>query len=343
MGFALLDETQLRNLRSQYGPRIDVFDHKLLAPTQPRAYGTGTWQAVIDETSLDAEVAASDGDTIPLELEVSPEAGDTGRTTSEGRTVRDRIEAFDPDDSVETIVAELVSGEDPDRPDPLFVGDPVDSVFEDFSDVRLEPMESSAENDPESDGREPATIDGAVTAGEAAAQSGRVLVGAGEGGSGPAVVGAGSPGDAGVDDALETRFEQFSDGLPAVVPGAEGTEAFRWRAVEDDVASRSVSPERTDDGTVVDAGGAASDSEFRFDQDLAEPEADAVSPDRPADESPSDRRAEPKLAIHSLDSAAATGDGESTDRSGGGGTTDARDRSSPFDRLGGWLSRLLGR
>ncbi|GEM_PF-1497613 len=345
-GFALLDETQLRNLRSQYGPRIEVFDHKLLAPTQPRAYGDGSWQAEADGIAFESHAPASDDDAIPLELEVSPDDADTGTTaTSESRTVRDRIEAFDRDESVETIVAEITTEDGPDRPDPLFVGDPVDSVFEDFSDVRLEPMESTAEGgDPASNDREPSAIDGGVPAGEAAAQSGRVLVGAGEGGSGPAVVGAGSPGDADVDDALETRFEQFSDGLPTVVPEAEGTVSFRWRAIQEDVASQPVSREGIDDGTANDADGAGSDSEFRFDQDLAEPEADALSPDRPAGvhESQSDRTEEPKLAIHSLDNAVTERD-EAEDRSDDGGTADARDRSSRFDRLSGWLSRLLGR
>ena len=322
-GFALLDETQLQNLRSQYGPRIEVFDHKLLAPTQPHAYGDGTWQAEADGMAFDSHAPASDDDTIPLELEVSPEDADTGTTaTSESRTVRDRIEEFDRDDSVETIVAEITTEDGPDRPDPLFVGDPVDSVFEDFSDVRLEPMEPAAEGTgPESDDRKPPAIDGAAAGGEAPAQSGRVLVGAGEGGSGPAVVGAGSPGDADVDDALETRFEQFSDGLPAVVPEAEGTESFRWRAVQEDVASQSASSGGTEDVAAAGTADAASDSEFRFDQDLDDP----------------------KLAIHSLDSAATeTGNGVA-DRSEDRGTADDRDRSSRFDRLGGWLSRLLGR
>jgi hypothetical protein len=344
-GFVLLDEAQLENLRQQYGDRIEVFDHQLLASTQPAAYGDGTWRAEVQGTAaMSNELVARGPGSIPLDLEVSPDESEAETADPESGTIRERIQEFDPDESVETIVDKLTSEDEPNRPDPLFVGDPVDSVFEDFSDVRLEPMEHDEEGNPDAGDQEPPAIDGAVPAGDSAAHSRRVLVGGGDGGSGPAVVVTGTPDDRDVDDALETRFEQFSDGLPAVVPEAEGTKAFRWRGIQEDVPPGSVSSNEGREGTGDDAEGRSSNSGFRFDHELAATD-DTPSGERSenTDSQQSDRSAETNLAIHSLDGTDSGVDEASAGRSTDEWTVDPRTWSIRFDHLRGWLSRKFGR
>jgi len=335
-GFVLLDEAQLRHLRQEFGNRIQVYDRELLAKVQPPAYADGTWQAAVEGASVLSALPESTDDTLPLELEVPSGDHGAGSTVSDERTVRDRMREVDRGDSAESVVERLASRDRPERPDPLFVGEPVDSVFEDFSDVRLEPMDSPGADGTERGDGEALPIEGAIPADDETVRRRRVLVGDEDGGSGPAVVGVAGAGHRDVDDVLETRFERFSEDLPDVVPDAEGTDAFRWHAGADGVASTatgSASPDGTTGGS-EDVSDEVSDSRFRFEQDLAE--SDATQ--RP----PSVRTS-------------ARGPIQSHGRSAGNGTEDlqgsAKDRQGAttaswtgrFDRFIAFLSRLVRR
>lgn len=337
-GFALLDDAQLGTLRRRYGDRIEVFGHELLAPAQPPTYADGTWREQVEGATREADSSSTE-DTISLDLEVSETERPATASESAATTLRERLREFGPDDSVETIVDELTERDERERPDPLFVGDPVDSVFEDFSDVRLEPMDDS-EGGADDERNRSDSIDEAVSVRNAPPPAKRVLVGGDDGGSGPAVVGVGAPGDRDVDEALETRFEQFSDGLPRFVPEADGTEAFRWHAGgPEGVSTSPTSSEALADGSSStpdrEATG-SSESGFRFDHDLSETgngentatsqatptaERGLSSSDRPAKEGTDDAGSE------------ATDRRESTNRS----------ETGRFGRFVAFLSRFVDR
>ena len=231
-GFVLLDEEQLRKLRRQYGDRIDVFERQLLAPTQPPAYAKPVQQPTIDDRAPGREPATTTeedrDEVLPLDVEVtvdgSIDGSATAREAPDGNRRLGSLEDFDSDE----LFDRLARAGDPDAREPLIVGGTLDSVFEDVSDVRLEPMDESDETNDGSDANPRRDGDSEMGTDDDS-PAGRVLVGDDDGGSGPPVVGVGATRATTADDALEAHFERFSNGLPSVERGADGNERFHWR------------------------------------------------------------------------------------------------------------------
>lgn len=255
-GFVLLDEEQLRKLRRQYGDRIDVFERRLLAPTQPPAYAKPVQQPTVDDRAPRREPTTTDDraprrepattddrisrrepattteaahdEVLPLDVEVTVDGSiDASSNAPEAPDGNRRLGSLGDFDSDE-LFDRLARAGDPDAREPLIVGGTLDSVFEDVSDVRLKPMDESDETGPDGADGDPRRRAGSDGDPEAGSLGDRVLVGDDDGGSGPPVVGVGSTTATNADDALEAQFERFSEGLPSVERGADGKERFQW-------------------------------------------------------------------------------------------------------------------